>query len=145
MTKHGMRKNTGWLKSYLSGRQQCVINNGKMSKPMAVKAGVPQGSVLGPFLFILFANDIGNFVGLGQINCYADDALVYVSASNVEEAQELLQQCIDNIEYWYTENKLKVNTKKTEVMIFGTPQKLAHINANDFYIKFGDLRLNVVK
>jgi len=145
LEKHGIRKNIGWFKSYLSGRQQAVINNGTLSDKRLVKAGVPQGSVLGPFLFILFANDISNFINNGQINCYADDALIYVSGNNLKEAEKQLQQCIDAVEYWYTENKLKVNARKTEVMIFGTPQKIAKINVENFCIKFGAIKLKVVK
>ena len=93
LEKHGVRKNLDWFKSYLSDRHQRVINNGKLSELKLVKAGIPQGSVLGPFLFILFANDIGNFIDVGQINCYADDAVVYVSANTVTEARKKLQQC----------------------------------------------------
>ena len=143
LEKHGVRKNLGWFKSYLSNRKQRVINNGTLSKAMPVKAGVPQGSVLGPFLFILFANDISNFVDNGQINCYADDALLYVSATTVIEAQTHLQKCIDAVEYWYTENKLKVNAGKTEVMIFGTPQKVATISEENFCIKFANIILDL--
>ena len=51
--------------------------------------------------------------------------------------QMKLQQCVDAVEYWYTENKLKVNAEKTEVMIFGTPQKVANITEHTFCIKFG--------
>ena len=109
-----------------------------------VKSGVPQGSVLGPFLFILFANDISNFTGNGQINCYADDALIYVSGNDIKEVEAKLQNCIDEVEYWYTENKLKVNINKTEVMIFGTTQKLCRIT-DDICIKFGQEQLRVVK
>jgi len=145
LEKHGIKKNIGWFRSYLSNREQRVINNGALSKTMPVRAGVPQGSVLGPFLFILFANDIGNYVENGQINCYADDALLYVSATNKEDAQTKLQQCVNAVEYWYTENKLKVNAEKTEVMIFGTPQKTATLSEDNFCIKFGDTKLKVVK
>ena len=144
LKKHGIRKNINWFRSYLSGRQQRVIHNGKLSEPKLVKSGVPQGSVLGPFLFILFANDISNFTGNGQINCYADDALIYVSGANIKEVEEKLQNCINEVEYWYTENKLKVNINKTEVMIFGTAQKMARIT-DDICIKFGDKQLKVVK
>ena len=144
LKKHGIRKNIDWFKSYLSGRQQRVIYNGKLSEAKFVKAGVPQGSVLGPFLFILFANDISNFTGNGQINCYADDALIYVSGTNMKEVETKLQDCINKVEFWYTENKLKVNTKKTEVMIFGTAQKLSRIS-DDICIKFGQEQLRVVK
>ena len=145
LEKHGIRKNIGWFRSYLSGRQQRVINNGELSESRYVNAGVPQGSVLGPFLFILFANDIGNFTGSGQINCYADDAVIYVSAKTIKEAKRQLQKCINAVEYWYTENKLKVNVSKTEVMIFGTPRKIANITNENFCIKFMGTKLRVVK
>ena len=146
LKKHGIRKNLGWFESYLSERQQRVINNGELSESKSVTAGVPQGSVLGPFLFILFANDIGSFTGTGgQINCYADDAVIYTSAKTIEEAREKLQQCINAVEYWYTENKLKVNVTKTEVMIFGTSKKIANVTEQDFCIRFGNTKLNIVK
>ena len=145
MEKHGVGKNLGWFKSYLTGRQQIVVHNGNSSNIRPVTAGVPQGSVLGPFLFILFANDISSFVNTGQINCYADDAVIYITARTLTDAEKQLQECVNAIEYWYTENKLKVNAQKTEVMIFGTPQKLARLSDDDFCIKYGDIKLKVVK
>ena len=145
LEKHGIRKNLGWFRSYLTHRQQRVINNGKLSELREVNAGVPQGSVLGPFLFILFANDIGNFIERGQINCYADDAVIYTSAKNIKEAEKQLQICINAVEEWYTENKLKVNVMKTEVMVLGTQQKIAGITEDNFCIKFGKTKLKVVK
>ena len=111
LEKHGIRKNIGWFRSYLTNRQQKVVNNGRLSDVKEVHSGVPQGSVLGPFLFILFANDIGNFIETGQINCYADDAVIYVSDVNATEAKRKLQMCINSVEEWYTENKLKVNVR----------------------------------
>ena len=64
---------------------------------------------------------------------------------NATDAQEKLQECINAVEYWYTENKLKVNATKTEVMLFGTPQKIAGLSENNFCIKFGDVTLKIVK
>jgi exonuclease III len=145
LEKHGIKKNLGWFKSYLSQRQQRVINNGHLSESREVKSGVPQGSVLGPFLFILFANDIGNFTESGEINCYADDAVIYVTAKNGKEAENKLQRCINAIEQWYSENKLKVNVLKTEVMILGTTQKISDINEDNFSVKFGETKLRIVK
>jgi len=145
LKKHGIKKNIDWFKSYLSNRQQRIIHNGKLSETKEIKAGVPQGSVLGPFLFILFANDIGNFIGNGQINCYADDAVIYVQSTNINDAKQQLQNCINAVEEWYTENKLKVNVMKTEVMLLGTPQKISKVKEEDFCVKFGTKTLKVVK
>ena len=70
--------------------------------------------------------------------------MIYVNAKSITEAKEQLQKCINTVEYWYTENKLKVNAKKTQVMILGTKQKLSGINHDNFNIKFGDIQLKVV-
>jgi hypothetical protein len=145
LEKHGINENIGWFRSYLSNRTQRVVNNGNLSEIREVRAGVPQGSVLGPFLFILFANDIGNFIEKGQINCYADDAVIYVSSDNLKDAQNQLQRCINAVEEWYTENKLKVNVIKTEVMILGMSAKVVDVAVNNFKVQFGSTTLKVVK
>ena len=141
---HGIRRNLNWFKSYLTGRIQQVIGNGTLSKPQPISCGVPQGSVLGPFLFILFANDIGNFVNGGLVNCYADDTMVYCSGKTAEEASTRLQHCLKGVEYWYRENNLKVNAKKTEVMLLGTRQRLQDSNIDKIQVYFGNTQLRVV-
>ena len=73
--------------------------------------GVPQGSVLGPILFLLYVNDINMHVDLGACNWYADDTLVYCSANNVNELQECrpTQKCVTAIKEWYDNNRLVIN------------------------------------
>ena len=134
---YGIRQDIGWFKSYLTDRTQQVIHMGNLSKPLPVNSGVPQGSVLGPFLFILFANDLSNFVQGGLVNCYADDTVIYTSAPTANEAKTKLEKCLTGVEYWYTENKLKVNVDKSMIMLFGTHKRLLSNNNSDAPVKFG--------
>lgn len=137
LKNYGIRENLSWFTSYLTDRTQQVSHNGNLSTKLPVNAGVPQGSVLGPFLFILFANDLGNFVNGGLLNCYADDTVIYTTGATANEAKLKLQQCLKEVEFWYTENKLKVNTSKSMVMLFGTQQRLSKLNDQMNKVLFG--------
>ena len=68
-----------WFQSYLSGRYQKVCVDGKLSEPLGIHSGVPQGSILGPALFLLFINDLP-LVLKNNIGIYADDSTLYASA-----------------------------------------------------------------
>ena len=73
-----------WFKSYLHQRKQAVLCNGQLSSFVDISSGVPQGSVLGPFLFLLFINDISNFAANGcLINLFADDTIIYTSGDSI--------------------------------------------------------------
>jgi len=74
-----------WFKSYLSMRGNKVSCNNICSDIKYVDIGVPQGSVLGPTLFLIYINDISNYLGMATCNLYADDVLLYVSGKNVNE------------------------------------------------------------
>ena len=77
-----------WFKSYLHQRQQAVLCNGKLSSFVDISSGVPQGSVQGPFLFILFINVISNFAANGCfINVFADDTIIYASGYSIHQVQ----------------------------------------------------------
>ena len=97
-----------WFSSYLGKRKQAVLCHNKLSSFVDITSGVPQGSVLGPFLFLLFINDISNFTTDGCVtNLFADDAMIYTSGDSVSEVQLKLQSCLINISKWYRENCLK--------------------------------------
>ena len=81
-----------WFQSYLQQRKQAVLCNGKLSSFVDISSGVPQGSVLGPFLFLLFINDVSSFATNGcLLNMYADDAIIYTSGDNIVEVRTKLQ------------------------------------------------------
>ena len=126
-----------WFKSYLSNRKQSVLANGIMSGTRDIHIGVPQGSILGPLLFLLFVNDIGNFVIDGFCNCFADDTIIYVSGKTAKEVTTKLQTCLNGVEKWYQNNRLKVNSSKSNIMLIGTKHKLNALNADAFKIKYG--------
>ena len=101
-----------WFSSYLSGRKQVVKFHQETSEFCDITCGVSQGSVLGPILFLLFINDISNFAVEGCVlNMYADDVIIYTSATSKDELECRLQVCIDNISNWYSMNKLCINEK----------------------------------
>ena len=86
----------GWIKSFLPNRKQKVAVEGEMSPWTDVKCGIPQGSVLGPILFVVFINDMPNSV-LSTCNMFADDAKVYI---NKPDDHEALQSDLDRMNEW---------------------------------------------
>ena len=107
-----------WLKDYLANRQQHVIANNLESTTLTIKQGVPQGSTLGPLLYILYANNIPENIK-GQVSLYADNTVVFHSSKNKAKTEKSLQEDMDNLKHWCHMNKLTINTDKTKIMIFG--------------------------
>lgn len=112
-----------WFDSYLSGRNQVVDVNGIMSSPHKVTCGVPQGSILGPLLFILYVNDMYSAVTC-ELILYADDSALIVSGDDVEEIQTVLRNELMNVSKWLEANKLSLHLGKTESILFGSKSHL---------------------
>ena len=135
-----------WFKSYLHQRQQAVLCNGKLSSFVDISSGVPQGSVLGPFLFLLFINDISNFAANGcLIDLFADDTIICTSGDSIDEVQSKLQKSLDNICNWYNRNRLVINIEKSKVMIIGSTWQLKSLDLDDFVINYNDTPLKLVE
>ena len=86
--------------------------------------GVPQGSCLGPLLFLVYINDLPHCLKNCASKLYADDTDIFVSGSNLKYIEKLIYQDLDNINKWLIANKLSLNAIKTKYMIFATCQKL---------------------
>ena len=106
-----------WFKSYLSDRSQIVKCNSEVSEEKPVNIGVPQGSILGPLLFILYTNDLPSVLKNCKCEKYADDTTLYCKAKTVAEAEQILQDNLNLLENWFHTNRLPVNASKCSVMI----------------------------
>ena len=104
-----------WFSSYLKSRTQCVIWKNRISKELIVKNGVPQGSVLGPVLFILYFNDFVDACKLSTPYFFADDTSLLFK--NRPTSEELITE-IHSVSHWLHQNKLDLNESKTFLMIF---------------------------
>ena len=115
-----------WFESYLSDREQCsMVGDSKSSFMPEGKYGVPQGSVLGPFLFLLYINDIFDCIHpITFCHLYADDTVIIQSAKDPESLKNGLEMQLEYLSAWFYCNKLSVNTTKTEVIFFGRKQKV---------------------
>ena len=109
-----------WIKSFLSGRKQRVVVEQIQSRDFDAATGVPQGSCLGPILFIMYASRLFHIVKkhLPNIQCYADDTQLYLSlrpdsTTSQDEAVFSMERCISDIRAWMTNNYLKLNDTKT--------------------------------
>ena len=111
-----------WLKSYLTDRTQCVKVAGVLSQELPVLSGVPQGSILGPLLFLLFVNDLPNVTA--GVSLYADDTTLIRSSPKSNTLLVDLQSGINAVVEWMSSWKLKPNIAKTEAM-FITPDHLS--------------------
>ena len=80
---------SAWVKSFLSGRTQKVVIDGEESDAVPVTSGVPQGSRLGPILFLIFIDDMPKYVNHSQVRLFAGDTIVYLSVSAVEDCNKL--------------------------------------------------------
>ena len=86
-----------WLKNYLTNRKQCTMANDIVSEYRNITCGVPQGSVLGPLLFLIYINDISKCILNSKISMYADDTVVYISHSDLATAITLIQTDLNSL------------------------------------------------
>ncbi len=109
-----------WLGSYLTNRQQCVVLNGEKSDFKYISAGVPQGSVLGPLLFLIYINDICDDLK-SQTFLFADDTSIFCPVKNdINKAAENINNDLQKINAWSKRWLVSLNPKKTVYMLFST-------------------------
>ena len=84
-----------------------------------VPCGVPQGSILGPLLFILYTNDLPNSLTNSKAILFADDTTIYTSSTNIVQLYESINKDLDSLSEWFRANRLSLNISKTHYMLFG--------------------------
>ena len=105
-----------WFEGYLKERSQQTKVNGCTSRKVQNDLGVPQGSVLGAILFILYINDIPSQLRNAYINLFADDTLTYLHGKNLDAMRDQMNGELQRIIQWLQMNKLKLNVSKTKMM-----------------------------
>jgi hypothetical protein len=127
-----------WFTSYLSDRHQVVDVSGTMSFEASISCGVPQGSILGPLLFLIYVNDMAAVVR-NKILLYADDTGILVAGKHISEIESILSSDLVLISEWLVDNKLSLHLGKTESILFGSKPKLRsnsqlNVSCNDVSI-----------
>ena len=112
-----------FFRSYLSNRKQYVSCNNTASYISTVEYGVPQGSVLGPLLFIVYVNDIVNAVHGVNIRLFADDTALLIHRKGVETIYNKMRDCLIRMSEWFKCNRLTLHLNKTSYSIFHGPKK----------------------
>ena len=107
-----------WFKSYLFNRQQFVSFNGHSPEKRNVTCGVPQGSVLGPLLFLIYINDLPNISKVLTFFLFADDTNIYYESSNLVQIEKVMNKELNKLYQWLCVNRLSLNISKTHFLIF---------------------------
>ncbi len=112
-----------WIESYLSNRTQKVFVRSSMSDVLQVKAGVPQGSVLGPLFFLIYVNDIVNNL-LSITRLFADDTSLSCTTSNLSDLEGILNHDLHQLNVWAKRWLVDFNPQKTEPILFTTQKNI---------------------
>ena len=113
-----------WFQSYLSDRSQKCSVNSHLSTVSPITCGVPQGSITGPLLFLVYINDLPNCLEKASPQMYADDTSTSLAAVNVSDLENEINRELINLNRWLKANKLSLNIAKTEFMIIGSCQRI---------------------
>ena len=127
-----------WFISYLSNRRQSVIINNVSSDLTSVSCGIPQGSVLGPILFLIYINDFHLCSSLFDFHLFADDANLFYRHRNLDTLKENINSELNNIHSWLCANKLSLNIEKSNFVLFHSRQKKV---STDFELTLNNKRL----
>ena len=115
-----------WFRSYLSDRQQCVKTNSATSSFDQIKSGVPQGSLIGPLLYLCYSNDMHLSVK-NELLLYADDSVILVYDKDPNVISQKLAEDLKTCNEWLIDNKLSLHVGKTECILFGSSRKLKSV------------------
>ena len=129
LKKLGLTDTTlNWMKSYLENRTQVTKFKNFTSTTGTTSTGVPQGSILGPLLFICFTNDLPEkFSKICKISAYADDTQLIITAKTLPELKEKIQTAIQTAQKWFKTNMMKINSDKTNILIFNTHPEIKNL------------------
>jgi len=128
----------GCIASFVTGRSQQVACTGQLSKTELVQYGVPQGSVLGPVLFVMYTAELSHIIarhGL-QFHQYADDCQIYVSSpvSAVNSTVQQFSRCLHNVEAWMSASRLRLNPSKTVVLWLGSRHVIDKLDVHEVQV-----------
>jgi hypothetical protein len=116
---YGIRGNAlDWFKNYLCNRYQFTNFNSCNSELMLISCGIPQGSILGPLLFLVYINDLTYAVSYGNSILFADDTNILYQHHNLSELEQITNMELEILHKWFAANKLSLNVSKTKYMIF---------------------------
>ena len=115
---------------YLSNRFLTVKINGKLSNKELITCGVPQGSILGPVLFLIYINDIKNSSNILNFFLFADDTSTYLTGNNAKNIEATYNSELKKVLCWLNANKLSLNTDKSNLVLFRGPRKKIQYNIN---------------
>ena len=128
-----------WFRSYLDNRNQQCFVNGSLSNSQILTCGIPQGTILGPLLFILYINDLPNCLSNSVARMYADDTHLTFASNNIETINDVMNLDLSNVNTWLTANKLTLNSSKTEFMLIGSRQRLVTYDTSPKLFIGGDI------
>ncbi len=133
-----------WFRSYLSNRKQYCWVNDHLSHPQEMVCGIPQGSILGPLLFLIYVNDLPNCLKHTRCNMFTDDTQINTSSNNIDSIANILNEDLINVSDWMKANKLSLNASKTEYMVIRSHNRL-HQTQSDPPMTLGDNQIKRVK
>jgi hypothetical protein len=140
-----------WIESYLSNRSQFVTIRDNKSHPVCLKVGVPQGSVLGPLLFLTYVLPLQNVIDAHNVSRhgYADDTQLYTHFSMKDPASlfraiDRLEKCVADVREWMTRNRLKLNDDKSELLLITSKKQLNKISEQHAIISIGNDKITPV-
>ena len=125
-----------WFFSYLTNRKQCTRFNNSLSDFQYIRCGVPQGTLLGPLLFLLYVNDIYKSAPVFSFTLYADDTNILYSDKDLTKIHNVVNDNLKKVCHWFKCNKLSVNSKKCNYIVFRSSSR--RLELEDLYVRLNE-------
>ena len=134
--RYGIRGNPlRWFENYLYNRNQVVKIGDTISSSQTIVCGIPQGSTLGPLLFLLYINDLPNFSSKLSFRIFADDTNMFYTSNNLHNLESVMNEEFKSVVKYCAINKLSINFSKTNYILVSSSRLSGSINVNNVKIK----------